>query len=421
LTNLQPRPGANSQLMTKSLPFFEFIVLVAIMFAMTAFGSDAMLPSFPDIGRELSAADINQVQLVITIFLLGTGIGQLFTGPLSDSIGRKPVILGGLVVYMAACVMAIYAQTLEMLLVARFIQGIGVSAPRTVTIAMIRDLYTGRIMARVLSFAMVLFVLVPAVAPLLGQFLAINFGWRSIFVAFILFATLGFLWLLLRQPETHAIEKRRPMQPRSYLAAFLEVSSSRVVIIYTAVLSLGFAALFSYLSSAQQIFVDTFGVGTNFPLYFAGIALVSGSSGFINAGFVVRFGMRRIIISALGVLFVITLAFALLLGVFDVPNSVLFPVFLIWSVVSFIAPGLTFGNLNTLALEPMGHIAGMASAIVGAVSTFLGVLIAIPIGLAFDGTALPLILGFTLCTGAALALMLTNPKEHSVSAPASDG
>lgn len=421
MTNLRPRPGGVDPVTTKSLPFFEFIVLVAMMFAMTAFGSDAMLPSFPEIGRELSASDINQVQLVITIFLLGTGLGQLFTGPLSDSIGRKPVILGGLIVYMVGCVMAIYVQSLEMLLAARFVQGIGVSAPRTVTIAMIRDLYAGRFMARVMSFAMVLFVLVPAVAPLLGQFLAISFGWRSIFVAFILFALLGFLWLLLRQPETHALEKRRPLRFKTYFAALYEVCSSPVVIVYTAVLALGFGALFSYLSSAQQIFVDTFGVGTNFPLYFAGIALVSGSSGFMNASFVVRFGMRRIIVISLAILFVITLAFAGLLAFANLSNSVLFPVFLIWSVASFIAPGLTFGNLNALALEPMGHIAGMASAIVGAVSTFLGVLIAVPIGLAFDGTALPLIVGLSLCSGASLALMLTNPKDRQINAPASGG
>ncbi|MFT5007133.1 MAG: DHA1 family bicyclomycin/chloramphenicol resistance-like MFS transporter, partial [Paracoccaceae bacterium] len=251
----------------KPLPFIEFIVLIAVMFAMIAFGSDAMLPAFPQIGADLGLTDINRAQLVITIFLLGTGLGQLFTGPLSDAVGRKPVILGGLLVYMAACVMAIYAQTLETLLIARFIQGLGVSGPRTVTIAMVRDLYAGRHMAQVMSLAMVLFVLVPAVAPLIGQTLTNSFGWRSIFTAFILFAVFGFLWLGIRQPETHAPEKRRPLRWQAYTLSLCEVCSSRVVMTYTVTLAFGYGSLFAYLSSAQQIFVDTLGAGANFPLY----------------------------------------------------------------------------------------------------------------------------------------------------------
>ncbi len=390
------------------------------MFAMIAFGSDAMLPAFPEIGRDLGLSDINRAQLVITVFVMGTGLGQLFTGPLSDSVGRKPVILGGLLVYMAACVMAIYAQTLEMLLIARFIQGVGVSAPRTVTIAMIRDLYQGRPMARVMSLAMVLFVLVPAVAPLIGQTLANAFGWRSIFGAFIVFAMIGALWLHLRQPETHPPEKRRAIALKPYAAALVEVCSSRVVVTYTVVLAFGYGALFGYLSSAQQVFVDTFGAGVNFPLYFAGIAVLSGASGFLNAGLVVRFGMRAIAITSMGIMLVITTLFAILLGFGDLSNASLFPIFLIWSVISFFVPGLTFGNLNSLSMEPMGHIAGMAAAIIGAASTFLGVAIAIPIGLAFDGTAMPLVIGTLLCSLASFGLMLTDPKQK-VSAPAFDG
>jgi MFS transporter, DHA1 family, multidrug resistance protein len=395
----------------KPLPFFEFIVLVAMMFAMIAFGSDAMLPAFPQIGEDLHLSDINRAQLVITIFILGTGLGQLFTGPLSDAVGRKPVILGGLLVYMAACVMAIYAQTLETLLIARFIQGVGVSGPRTVTIAMVRDLYAGRHMAQVMSLAMVLFVLVPAVAPLVGQTLTTFYGWRSIFVAFIIFAIFGFLWLGIRQPETHLPEKRRSLRWSNFRAAVIEVTTSRVVMIYTITLAFGYGSLFGYLSSAQQVFVDTLGAGTKFPLYFAGIAVISGTSGFLNASLVVKYGMRPIATWAFGTLVVITILFVLIQAFVDISQSTLLALFLVWSVLSFFVPGLTFGNLNALAMEPMGHIAGMASAIVGALSTLLGVLIAIPIGLAFDGTALPLTIGYVLCIGVSFALMLSNPKE----------
>ncbi|NOX73614.1 MAG: multidrug effflux MFS transporter [Alphaproteobacteria bacterium] len=385
--------------------------MIAIMFAMIAFGSDAMLPAFPQIAADLGLSDVNRAQLVITIFILGTGLGQLFTGPLSDSLGRKPVILGGLLVYMAGCVLAIYAQSLTMLLLARFVQGIGVSAPRTVTIAMVRDLYAGRRMARVMSLAMTLFVLVPAVAPLIGQSIAASFGWRSIFGAFILFAIFGFLWLGLRQPETLPLEKRRALKLRVFLAAAAEVFSSRIVITYALVLAFGYGALFGYLSSAQQIFVNVFGAGANFPLYFAVIALISGGAGFLNAFLVIRFGMRPIATFAFGIILVITTGIAVLVAYADLSNEVLFPIFLIWSVLSFFVPGLTFGNLTALTMEPMGHIAGIASAIIGAASTLLGVLIAIPIGLAFDGTILPLMVGTAICAGASFALMLSNPKD----------
>ena len=398
--------------MTKpALSFAEFIALIAVMFAMIAFGSDAMLPAFPEIAHDLELSDVNRAQLVITVFLIGTGLGQLFTGPLSDSIGRKPVILGGLALYAAACVVSIWANSLELLLVSRFVQGIGVSAPRTATMAMVRDLYVGRMMARVMSTAMVFFVLVPAVAPFLGQTLMQSFGWRSIFVAFIVFAGFGATWLAVRQPETHEPEKRLPLSMKTYAAALREILRSRIVVTYTLVLSLGFGSLFAYLSSAQQIYVDVFDKGTNFPLYFAGIALVSGLSGVVNATLVLRLGMRNLATFAFGALFVITIMFLLITVYADLSPVLYFSLFLVWSLTAFFTPGLSFGNLNALALEPMGHIAGMVSAIMGAISTFLGASMAIPIGLAFDGSVLPLLIGIILCSGSAFALMLTNPKE----------
>ncbi|MFQ5439524.1 MAG: multidrug effflux MFS transporter [Paracoccaceae bacterium] len=394
----------------RALPFAEFVVLIALMFSMIAFGTDAMLPALPRIAGDLGLSDVNRAQLVITSFILGTGLGQLLTGPLSDSLGRKPVITGGLLFFMLGCVLAMQAPTLGWMLVARIMQGIGVSAPRTVTLAMVRDQYAGRLMARVMSIAMVLFVLVPAVAPLIGQSIAHSFGWRAIFLSFILFALVGAFWLNLRQPETLAPERRRPLRAATYGAAAREVLGSRVVMTYTLVLGAGLGALFGYLSSAQQIYVETFGAGTDFPFYFAAIALVSGSSGFVNALLVMRLGMRLLAIIAISGLLVVSVAFALILWKGDLGPDALFRLFLLWSVITFFAPGLTFGNLNALAMEPMGHVAGMASAIVGAVGTMLGAAIAVPIGLAFDGTPMPLAIGFIVCSAASLALMLSNPK-----------
>ena len=179
------------------LPYWEFIVLVSIMFGMIAFGTDTMLPAFPKIADDLELLNVNQAQLIISSFILGTGIGQLISGPISDTFGRKPIITIGLVIFIISCVVAYYAKSLEMMLFARFVQGLGVSAPRTVTMALIRDLYSGRKMAQVMSLAMAIFVLVPALAPSLGQVLFIKFGWRSIYIAFIIFALLGLLNLVL--------------------------------------------------------------------------------------------------------------------------------------------------------------------------------------------------------------------------------
>jgi len=387
-----------------SLPFAEFVALIAILFSLIAFGTDAMLPAFPDIARDLNLSDANRAQLVLSSFVLGTGVGQLFSGPLSDTLGRKPVIAGGIALFIVACLWAYIADSLSTMLLARFIQGLGISAPRTVTLAMVRDLFAGRMMARVMSIAMAIFVLVPAVAPAVGQVIATAFGWRAIYVAFILFSLIGLTWLWLRQGETHPPEQRRALNLRSYFAALTEVLSTRSTMTYTAVLSLGLGALFAYLSSAQQVFAQVFQRGESFPAYFAAIALISGSAGFVNAALVVRLGMQRIARFSFGTLAILSATVAIIFYVAPVPPQDMFPLFLLWSVAGFFSAGLTFGNLNALAMEPMGHIAGMASAIVGATATVFAMVFAVPIGLAFNGTVLPLVLGS--CATAALAFLL---------------
>ena len=271
--------------------------------------------------------------------------------------------------------------------------------------AMIRDLYEGRRMAQVMSLAMTLFVLVPAIAPLMGQAVMLRFGWRSIFVAFMLFAFIGLMWLALRQPETHPQERRQRLNPRRYLSALREVLTSKVVVTYMVAMSCGYGALFGYLSSAQQIYVDVFNAGTDFPVYFAAIAVLSGSAGILNARLVVRYGMRRLATLAFLTMLLLTLAYFLLLRNFELSGTLQFRLFLGWSLVAFMTPGLTFGNLNALALQKMGHIAGMAASVISAISTILAVLIAGPVGQAFDGTPVPVILGVVLCSALAWMLM----------------
>ena len=394
------------------LPYWEFVILVSIMFGMIAFGTDTMLPAFPNIAKDLNLSNVNKAQLIISSFILGTGIGQLISGPISDTFGRKPVITIGLGIFIIACCIAYYAKSLELMLVARFIQGLGVSAPRTVTMALIRDLYSGRKMAQVMSLAMAIFVLVPALAPSLGQVLFINFGWRSIYIAFIFFALLGLIWLNLRQPETLPISERKKLKANEYFDAFKLVITNASVVKYTLTLALGFGALFGYLNSAQQIFVDTFSAGMKFPLYFAIISILAAPASFINASLVMKYGMRLLATIGFALQIIFAVIILVILNTSTLADHLFLTVFVIWSTIAFFLKGLYFGNLNALAMEPMGKIAGMASAIIGASATMVGILIAIFIGLAFNRTATPVLLGYIICSTAALFLMLSQSKSN---------
>lgn len=371
----------------------EFIALIAMLFATIAFSIDSMLPALPQIAAELSPDAPNAAQLILTSFVFGMGLGTLFAGPLSDTFGRKPVIIAGSVLYCAAAVVAFFAPSLETVLLARAVQGLGAAGPRVVSLALVRDLYKGRDMARIMSFAMMIFTLVPAVAPFLGQGIIALAGWRSIFLAFLIFSLISCLWIGLRQPETMHPEDRRPLQATALWQALREVLSHRVVVVSIAMQSLFFACLFATLSATQPIFDETFGRADQFPMWFAVIALLSGSASFINARFVMRVGMRGMIRRAL----IGQTAFTALMtalwwsGVW--PPALAFPAHLVWTISVFFVTGLTIGNLNALAMEPVGHQAGMASSVIGAISTVVSVVLAAPVGLAFDGSPMPLMLG----------------------------
>ncbi|NRB01327.1 MAG: MFS transporter, partial [Rhodobacteraceae bacterium] len=218
--------------------------------AVIAFSIDAMLPTLPSIAADLSPDKINNAQLVLTAFVLGMGIGTLVAGPLSDGIGRKVTITGGLILYIAMGFWAMRAQSLEELLIARVLQGIGAAGPRTVTLAMIRDLYEGRRMAQVVSFVMTVFVIFPSFAPSIGAAIIATTGtWRGIFAAFVVFGAIVLVWFNLRQPETLVPEKRQPLSVQALWSAFREVLSNRMVLLYIVVMTLGFGQLFAFLSS----------------------------------------------------------------------------------------------------------------------------------------------------------------------------
>ncbi|CAM8649134.1 ProP Permeases of the major facilitator superfamily [Paracoccaceae bacterium] len=390
--------------MTKTPSRNEFIALLALLFATIAISIDAMLPALPQIALDLSPEDPNKAQLVITSFVLGMGLGTLFAGPLSDAFGRKTTILAGFVLYIFAALACWAAPSLETLLIARVVQGIGAAAPRTVSIAMVRDMFKGREMAQIMSFAMMIFTLVPAVAPLMGQGVIALAGWQAIFVAYVAFALLVMGWFTLRQPETLPREARRPLSWHALVAASAEVLSHRVVQISIAAQALTMGMLFATLSSMEGIFSDLFGRGDSFPLWFGVIAMASMVGSILNARLVMRLGMRRMVTVTYGALLALTLAYLGLVAV--MPEGSGFALHILWSIVLFAVMGLTLGNLNALAMEPVGHVAGMAASVTSAIATVVSVVLAVPVGLMFDGTQVPLLLGVSVYGAMALGLAM---------------
>lgn len=389
----------------RRLPMPEFIAMLAFLIATIAFSIDAMLPALPQIAELLTPQDHNRAQLILTVFVAGMGVGTLFAGPISDAIGRKRAITIGFTIYAFAALAAIFAESIELLLVARFVQGLGAAGPRIVTLALVRDLYEGREMARITSLVMMVFIIVPALAPSIGAGMIWVAGWHGVFYGFLFFAVVGVTWLNLRQAETLPVDRRRPLQVKPLKEAAREVLINRHVMLCTFILTLGFGQMFALLSSAQQLFGEAYGKGDAFPFWFAAMALLSGSGTVLNATFVVRFGMRRIAKWAYTMQTCVS-SVMLVLIMFDLlPAALQFPAFFLWAVSVFFMAGVTFGNLNALALQKMGHIAGMAASVVSAISTVLATVIAAPVGLLYDGTAMPVVTATLFCSGLAWFMM----------------
>ena len=376
----------------------EFIALIAMMFATIAFSIDSMLPALPEIGAQLSPNDLNKAQLILTSFVLGMGVGTFFTGPISDAVGRKPVIYGGAALYILASAVAWASSSLELVLAARVLQGLGAAGPRVVAMAIIRDLYAGREMARIISIAMMIFTLVPAIAPMLGAGMIALVGWRGIFVSFILFALIIIVWMTKRLPESLPRENRRPFRLPLMMAAVREMFAHPTVRLSILVQTLCMGSLFTMLTMVQPVYDVIYDRADSFPFWFGFVALMSGSASLLNAAIVVRLGMRRIVTWALGAQILIT-STVIVLNISDLSSDGSFALFVFWQTTIFFMAGVTLGNLNAIAMEPMGHIAGMAASVIGAISTVLAAAIAAPVGLLFDGSIWPLTTGIlTMCT-----------------------
>ncbi|MBN1305581.1 MAG: multidrug effflux MFS transporter [Anaerolineales bacterium] len=379
---------------TDALSFIEFVSLMAMMMALTALSTDAMLPALSEIGLDLNIQRENTTQLVVTFLFLGLSVGQIFYGPVSDSTGRKPTIYAGYALYIFGCLLSIFAMNFPVMLAGRFLQGVGISGPRSVIVALIRDQYEGRKMARVMSFIMSVFILVPVIAPSLGQGILLIAHWRSIFAVLLALALGTVTWFAVRQPETLPVERRIPFSARRIIQGFKEVLLNRVSLGYTCAAGLISGAFLGYLNSARQIFQGIYGLGALFAIYFSLVALAIGAASFMNASLVIRYGMRKL--SGWAIRSIVVLA------VLFIPISLLYNskpplgLFLAFLLLSFFCIGILFGNLNSLAMQPVGHIAGIGAAVVGSLTTFASTLLGMAIGQSYNGTILPLVSGFAL-------------------------
>lgn len=379
----------------------EFTLLIALLMSIIAISIDALLPALGIIRTELAITDINRVQLLISAIFLGSAAGQLVAGPLSDAIGRKPILYIGLGLYFAGSLVCYLGEQLPQLLAGRLLQGLGISGPYVAAMSIVRDRYMGEQMAKIMSVVMLIFMGVPAIAPSLGQLILLLADWRSIFIFYIAYALVIGIWIFIRLEETLPKAQRLPFSASTIAAGFKAVLTHRMTMGYTLAMGCIFGSLIGYLNSSQQIFQDLYATGKLFTVYFGGLALVFGLSSLANSFLVVKLGMRVLAYRSILAMIITAAVFALV----QLMMPVSLWMFLIFAGVNFLCFGFLFGNANAIAMEPMGEIAGVASAVIGSVSSLLALSLGTLIGQAFNNTLLPVTLGFLiLCSLAGLAM-----------------
>ena len=374
----------------------EFVAIMAMLVATVAISIDGMLPALSIIADELTPLRPNNAQMILSFFVAGMAAGTLIVGPLSDSFGRKPIIYYGASLYIFTSAVCVLSPSLEVILISRFLQGVGASAPRVVAQALVRDFYKGREMARISSFIMIIFALVPAIAPLLGSFVMLAFNWRFIFLMFIAFVAVSTMWMTFRIDESVTKEKRIEFNLKQVGLAFKEVLSNQMILTSIITLVFAYGILFIGIFLIQPVFEQVFNRASTFPYWFATIALLAASSSYVNARLVRKLGMRMLTSIAFRaqVCFSALVFFVYWLGYFE--GQFGFFCFLFWMFSIFFQAGLTMGNLTALAMEPVGHIAGTAASLVSAIATIGSVLLAAIVGQFFDGTPAAMIVGVAL-------------------------
>ena len=373
----------------------ELICLMALLMSLVALTIDAVLPALGEMGDSLGVKNPNDNQLVIYTFFFGLSIGQMFYGPLSDSYGRKKPVYLGISILILGSLFSILATNFTFLLIGRACQGFGAATCRIIPMAMIRDKLEGREMARVMSLILVIFIMVPALAPSIGQVILFVAGWRSIFGFILIIGVFAMLWFVIRQPETLPIERRQAFSVATIISGVIETCKNPIARYYTIASGMIYGAFLGYLSSAQQILQVQYDLGKAFSLYFGGLAIAIGLSSFVTSKLVMRFGMEKLSFLSLLMLSIFSCVFYLYSRNFlGHPNL---HIFLTYMAVTFFSFGVLFGTFNSMALQPMGHIAGVATSVISFVQMLLSVAVGGAIGQSYNGTVLPLVLGFFLC------------------------
>jgi len=376
---------------------------MAFLMSVVALAIDAILPALDQIGSAIGTTEISDNQLLITMIFLGLGIGSLFFGPISDALGRKPIVFLGFGIFIIASFICVYAENLEMMIVGRILQGIGLSAPRTISVAMVRDLYSGDYMARIMSFITVVFILVPIIAPALGKFILDSYSWQAIFYIQVIFSVIVASWFWIRQPETLLKTQRIKFSTHLFVDGAKELIKYKQTMAYTLISGFITGSFMVYLSTSQQIFQQQYQLREEFPFIFAALAISVGTATFLNGTLVLKYGMRNLVRIAMVFFFTISLVYILLFYGKSNPDI---KILLTFFGLQFFAIGFLFGNLRALAMQPVGHIAGIAAAITGFVSTLMAVPISTLIGKYVSDTALPLFIGFTICGLLSILIMI---------------
>ncbi len=390
-------------MLKKKLAQFEFVTLMASLMSIVALAIDALLPALETIGIAIGTREPADNQLLITMIFLGLGIGPLIFGPISDSLGRKPIVYMGFLLFVIASFICVFSKSIEMMVIGRILQGVGLSAPRTIAIAMIRDIYEGDYMARIMSFITVVFILVPIIAPALGKFILDRYNWQSIFYIQLVFSVLVSIWFWKRQDETLEISKRIKFTPHIFKDGVIELMKHKTTMGYTLISGFIVGSFMVYLSTSQQIFEQQYHLKDEFPYIFALLAISIGTATFLNGTLVLKYGMEKLVTTSLLAFLGISLLYIVLYYKASNPSIV---VLLLFFGMQFFAIGFLFGNLRALAMQPIGHIAGIGAAITGFVSTIMAVPISTYIGKFVISTTLPLFIGFLICSILSMGILV---------------
>ena len=394
-----------------TLSRIEFIILMSAITAVDALAIDAILPALSFISQDFALQHDNDRQYVVTSIFVGYAVGVMMYGTASDSFGRKPPIYVGFGIFLIGTLITIFAGSFEILLAGRVLQGMGAAGPQIIPTAITRDQYKGRGMAEIMSLIMMVFMMVPAIAPLLGQAVLMISDWRGIFIMLGVYSLAVLLWFFIRQPETLPPEERVPFSVKQVRRSIGEVLNNSRAVKYTCCEGFAFAAVLAYLSTAQQIFQEHYALGERFPLYFGALALVMMLASFVNSRLVQQLGMRLLVMLAATILCLVSMIYLLL--IFTVDTQMPLWSFMLFAAIGYFCLGILFGNMHSMAMEEVGHVAGVAASVVASCSTLIAVGTAAFIGSFYQDSITPIVAGFgVLMLPILLISWLDQPANH---------